>query len=179
MKIAITDIETTGLDANTHEIIEIGLVVFDSESFETLDSLSTKVKPLRPDIFEPKAYELNGYTKELWLHAPSLKDVMKTYIEKTKDAMFAGHNPVLDFNFIVQALKQCGLENPFYYSNYHIVDIFTLAWAKIPHDKIDVWSLKNICKYLGVPEEPIPHRAILGAMTEYEVYKKLMTQPLL
>jgi len=32
-----------------------------------------------------------------------------------------------------------------------------------------------VAKYLGIPEEPLPHRGINGTMTAYEIYKQLVS----
>ncbi len=39
MLIAVTDLETTGLDPKIHEIIDIGLLVVDSKKLEIIDRL--------------------------------------------------------------------------------------------------------------------------------------------
>lgn len=171
MRIAITDVETSGLYADKHEIVEIGLVVFDDQTFEILDTMDVKVKPEHPEDFDPKALQVNGYNEEDWKDSIPLPDAMKVFIEKTEGCMFCAHNMIFDFGFIEQALKKSGLENKF---DKHRIDIFTLAWSKIPHNKMTKWSLKTICEYLQIPPEPAVHRGINGAMVEYEVYKKLM-----
>jgi DNA polymerase III alpha subunit (gram-positive type) len=171
MKIAITDVETTGLDSDINEIIEIGLVIFDDQTFEILDTLDVKVKPEHPEIFDPGAKQINGYDEKDWQEAMSLEQAIKIYADKTAGTMFCAHNMVFDHTFITKALNKFNLVNNF---DWHMVDIFTLAWAKIPHDKMTKWSLKTICEYLEIPPEPTVHRGINGAMVEFEVYKKLM-----
>lgn len=171
MKIAIVDVETTGLDIGTHEIIEIGAIVFDDKDFKIIDTVDLKVKPEHPENSDPKALVVNGYNETDWQDAIPLSDAMKIFVEKTNGAMFCAHNMAFDYHFINIALKKCGIENKM---DYHNIDIFTLAWAKIPHEKIHRWGLKTICEYLEIPPEPAVHRGINGAMAEYEVYKKLM-----
>lgn len=173
MKIAITDVETTGLDANINEIIEIGLVVFDDQTFEILDTLDIKIKPEHPETFDPIAKKVNGYNEKLWENSVSLEEAMKIYVSKTNDAMFCAHNVTFDYNFITKALEKSKMTNSFF--NYYTIDTYSLAWSKIPHDKIESWSLKSICEYLEIAPEPEVHRGINGAMVEYEVYKKLMS----
>ena len=171
MKIAITDVETTGLLAEKHEIIEIGTVIFDDQTFEILDTIDVKIKPEHIEDADPIALQVNGYNIDDWKDAVPLSDAMRIYSEKTSGCMFCAHNMIFDFGFMEQAFKKVGLENKF---DKHRIDIFTLAWSKIPHDKIPKWSLKTICEYLEIPPEPVVHRGINGAMAEYQVYKKLM-----
>lgn len=171
MKIAITDVETSGMDPVKNEIVEIGLVVFDDQTFEILDTMDVKVKPEHPENFDAIAKQINGYNENDWKDALPLSEAIKVFVQKTEGCMFCAHNMTFDFGFIEQAFKKNGLQNKF---DKHQIDIFTLAWAKIPHDKMPKWSLKTICQYLEIPPEPAVHRGINGAMTEYEVYKKLM-----
>ncbi len=171
MKIAITDVETSGLDATKNEIVEIGLVVFDDQTFEILDTLDIKVKPEHPENFDEIAKKVNGYNEADWKDAVSLEEAMKIYLQKTEGCMFCAHNMIFDFAFIFEAFKKTGMQNKF---DKHMIDMFTLAWSKIPHNKMQKWSLKTICEYLEIPPEPDVHRGINGAMREFEVYKKLM-----
>ncbi len=180
MKVSIVDVETTGLDSDINELIEIGLVVFDSETFEIFDIMDVKIKPKHPEIHHPLAYTINGYAEESWEDALPLRDAMEEYIQKVRGSTFCAHNMVVDFTFIHAALKKAQIMGPdgilvdgINLFDRHRIDLFTFAWAKIPQNAIPKWSLKNICEYLEVPPEPTPHRAIHGAMAEYEVFKKL------
>ena len=52
------DTETTGLIAGTHEIIELSLVIHD-EFFLPIHTFSCKVRPMHPELADPKALEKN------------------------------------------------------------------------------------------------------------------------
>ena len=171
MKIALIDVETTGLNPDHHEIIEIGCVVFDSETFEIAHTFESKVKPLYPLRADPKAVQVNGYNINEWKDAPSLYEAMSRLAPLTRDATFCAHNVCFDNSFITRAYDKTSFPMTF---SYRKLDIFTLAWSKIPHDKLASWSLKNICIYLNIEPEPDVHSALNGAMKAYEVYKKLM-----
>lgn len=171
-KIAIIDVETTGLDPRFHEIIEMGMVVFDSRTFEILDTFEAKVKPEWIDRAHFKALEVNGYNEEEWKDGMTLYQMMNFLYERTQDTIFCAHNMIFDWGFLDEAQRQTGITLPF---GRHKIDLLTLAWGKIPHHKVSSWSLKTVCTYLGIPPEPKMHRALNGAMAEYEVYKALMS----
>lgn len=171
-KIAIVDVETTGLDPRFHEIIEIGMVVFNARTFEIIDTFEMKVKPERPEDAEPKALQVNGYNDEEWEEAGTLHDAMLMMAEKAEGAMFCAHNMVFDWGFLDEAQRKTGIELPF---GRHKLDLLTLAWGRIPHHKVFSWSLKTICTYFGLPPEPKMHRALQGVLAEYMVYTKLMS----
>lgn len=173
MRIALIDLETTGLDPDKHEIIEIGCVLFDDRTFEILCELDIRVIPEHIETADPKALQVNGYRPEDWKDAvPLYKALGLLRAITSEETKFCAHNMIFDWGFLAAAMKKTGLEMPF---ERHRIDLFTLAWAHIPHEKMRSWSLKTICAYLQLVPEPKVHRAINGARTAYTVYKRLMT----
>ena len=168
--IAITDVETTGLDAVKHEILEIGLVLVDQRTDEVIDTLNIKVKPEHIETADPNALKINGYDPENWLNAVSLLEAMTLYSHKAKNAIFCSHNVTFDWSFIAAAFKKAGLKSTL---DYHRLDLFSLIWAKTKDSNIESFSLSKVALFLGLPEEPLPHRAINGARTAHEIYKKI------
>lgn len=172
--ISICDVETSGLDPVDHEIIEIGLVVFEAEApFKIISTFNSKVRPEHPETGSSRAYEVNGYEEDEWKDAPSLKEVLLD-IEKIDGVVgsnLAAYNVSFDYGFIQAAYKKAEMKEPFQHLR---LDMFSLAWARIPQDKLRYWRLKSVCEYLKVPPEPEIHRAINGAQAAYEVYCKLM-----
>ena len=61
--------------------------------------------------------------------------------------------------------------------DYHRLDIFTMAWAKLRGDGLPSFRLDSIAQALGIAPEPMPHRAVNGARAAYEVYRKLIALP--
>lgn len=172
MKIALTDLETTGLNPAIHEIIEIGCVVFDSETFHISDSFNLKVKPITPWTGTDEAFAVNGYDPAEWQDALPLAIALEYYRKHTEGAMFCAHNMIFDWQFLQAASKKTGVPLDF---DYHKLDLLSMAYARIPHHKMMGWSLKTICSYLRIQPEPKLHRALQGAMKEYEVYCKLIS----
>lgn len=172
MKIALTDIETTGLSPLNHEIIEIGCVIFDNETFEIHGKFNFKIKPTNIKDADPKALEVNGYDEKDWEDAMTLFQVLNFYAEATEGCTFMAHNAMFDWSFLEVAAAREIVK--FKFKSHHKIDTVSIAWCKIPHNKIFSWSLKTLCSYFGIPPEPAVHRALNGAMSAYSVYKKLM-----
>ena len=170
--IAITDVETTGLDEIIQEIIEVGLVLVNQQTFEIIDTLDVKVWPEHLETATEFALKLNGYNAANWQNALTLQTAMVLYSKKTKDAIFCAHNVTFDWSFILEAFKKTGVKNSM---DYHRVDLFTMAWMKLRNSGLEKFNMNEVAKYLGIPEEPIPHRAINGSMTAYEIYKRLVS----
>ncbi len=168
--IAFTDVETTGLDEIKHEILEIGLVLVDQQTGEVIDTLNLKVKPEHIETADETALKVNGYDAGDWRDAIPIIEAMALYGEKAKDAIFCSHNVTFDWSFIAAAFKKAGLKSTL---DYHRLDLFTLIWAKTKGSNIESFSLSKVARFLGLPEEPLPHRAINGARTAHEIYKKI------
>lgn len=171
-KIVIVDIETSGLDPERHEILEIGAVIFDSKTLAIIDALDLRVKPEHPETGDARAFAVNGYNAEEWADCMDLKLALYMFKVRTEGATFCAHNAIFDWSFLLKASEKTGVALHF---DYHKLDLLSIAWAKIPHEKVQSWSLKTICAYLGIPPEPKLHRGLQGAMKEYEVYRTLMT----
>lgn len=171
MKIALTDIETSGLDALKHEILEIGVIIFDNKTFDVHGQFNFKIKPERIEDADPKALEVNGYDEKEWKEdGMTLFQALNFYAEATKGCTFMAHNATFDWSFLSVAFKK---ENIKCEMNYHRLDTLSMAWGMLPHNKVFSWSLKTLCSYLGVPVEDKVHRALNGATAAFEVYKKL------
>jgi DNA polymerase III epsilon subunit-like protein len=171
--IALTDLETTGDIFSRHEILDIGLVLFDSDTGRIVDTLNTQILPTHIENAVPEALTYNGYTPEKWSRAIPLKDAMLQYQSKTKDAIFCAYNVSFDWGFINEAFAQCSLDNPMSTrENHDRLDLLTLAWSKgLRHEKS--FSLKSACTLFGIEPEPEPHTALDGAMTAYKLWMKI------
>jgi DNA polymerase-3 subunit alpha (Gram-positive type) len=167
---AITDIETTGDIFGYHEILEIGLVLCDPLTFDILDTYEAKIKPLHIEHSIDKALERNGYTPEDWVHAETLETVLKQYAEKTKHSFFCSYNVSFDWGFMNNGFKQTNISHTI---DYHHIDIMSLALMKYRKNLPNL-SSNLISEKLDIPKEPLPHRALAGAMQSYHSMKKLL-----
>jgi len=170
--VAITDVETTGLDSQTHEIIEIGLLLIDQESLQVIDTLDVKIKPEHIENASQSALSLNGYNESDWKDAITLQEAMGLYGEKTKGAIFCAHNVTFDWSFIQEAFIKTGVNNSM---DYHRLDLLTMAWITLADTGVKAFNLNRLASQFGIPEEPKPHRGINGARTAYDVFRKLVS----
>ncbi len=172
----MTDLETSGDVFGVHEILEVGLVVFDPLTFEIVDKWQSKTKPERIETAKQAALDYNGYSEEKWMDAVSLKEAMKIYGEKTSDCLFCSYNVSFDWGFINEAFFRFGVTNPMStFENHDRLDLLSIAWDRGLKNQ-ESFSLKTACKLFDVPPEPDPHSAINGAMTAYELFKELQSK---
>ncbi|MCH7552344.1 3'-5' exonuclease, partial [Patescibacteria group bacterium] len=169
--IAITDLETTGLDSGIHEIIDIGLVVIDQRSLKIITVFDTKVWPEHIETATEQALAINGYNQEDWQNALPLHKAIELYSDLTADAVFSSWNVTFDWSFMNDAFKKTGVPNSM---DYHRIDLLTVAWMALRKTDIERFNMGGIARHLSIAEEPMPHRAINGAMTGYEIFKQLV-----
>lgn len=178
--LAFTDLETTGLDAHRHEIIEIGCIVArqiqglgigGGSKTEIVNEFAIKIKPERIETADPEALKITHYNKEDWRNAVSLEEAMKFYAEKTRDAALIGQNVSFDWVFLDEAFRKTGVKNEMH---YHRLDVMSMAFAKLYDDpKAQKFSLRALCDYFGVKNEKA-HSAMSDIRATFEIYKKLM-----
>ncbi len=171
--LAFIDVETTGLDNEIAEIIELGVVIAKMKDGELVvtDQLDLKIHPQHIETAEPAALRVNGYNEADWLFAVTLEDAMKSFSEKTSGAIFVAHNLTFDYGFIEKALKKTGTENKMH---YHKLDTIALAFGVL-HDQDDIskFSLKALTEHYGI-ENKKAHSAFADAYATYELFKKLL-----
>lgn len=106
VKVAI-DIETSGLDAGFHDILEIGVIVLDEDFNPTDMTFNSYIKPLNPIASDAYAMKVNGLDIEhLHDYAPSVTQVKSMFIEWFED-LFTGervqavaHNAPFEISFL-------------------------------------------------------------------------------
>ena len=171
--IAITDFETSGLNPLTQEILEIGMVLVNQKTLQIMDALDMKVYLEYPEWADINALKYNGYDPIVWMvYGKELSEAMAIYSQKTKDAIFCSYNMMFDWPFLEKAFKKTGVKNLLYCNP---LDLLTMSWLKLRNSGLEKYKMDEVAKHLGVPEEPMPHRALNGAMTAYEIYKRLVS----
>ena len=191
------DIESTGLDPDLHDIIEICI-------WRTGDSESKTwwLTPLNPDSITQEALTVNKHKREDILHQTEegrakykhpqevLPDIEMWIMEDesaAEDRVFIGQNPMFDYNFLLALWRKCdSLENfPFGYwitekdgtkiNQGHIID--TIQLVRI----VDICTGKKRLRYgLGslVKDFSITkataHRADGDVKMTKELYEKIM-----
>ena len=94
--IVALDIETTGLNPQIDEIIEIGAVRFNGHRIE--DKWHTLVSPKKP--IPPFITQLTGITNEMVHNATPLSDALQTIADFVGDSPIVGHNIAFDLSFL-------------------------------------------------------------------------------
>jgi DNA polymerase-3 subunit epsilon len=170
------DIETTGLDENKHEILEIAVL---GEDGETL--LHTAVKPEHIETASPKALEINGYNPGEWEPSPLFGEIADKVHELLSGPVIAGQNVSFDMRFVNRALRHAFAERGMSEEevdakmesvSYHLIDTVTLAYEHLAPGGLRSLSLWAVCKWLGIVNKKA-HSALSDIRATREVYYAL------
>lgn len=158
----VFDVETTGLDPNTCEMIEIGACkVRDGKIIETFSVLMKPSQPIPDQITE-----LTGITNEMVANCKTIKDVLQDFYKFTRNSVLVAYNIAFDYKFMYLA----GIKQGYNFDNPQI-DAMVLAKNKLK--SIKNYKLKTVANALDVSLENA-HRAVHDAIATAEVFIKLV-----
>ncbi len=98
---AVVDLETSGLSARRHRVLQIGLVIADADGTVT-DQWSTLVK-LRWPLQRVGPTEIHGINRQRLKGAPRLDDALDELGARLEGSIFTAHNASFDAAFLSRA----------------------------------------------------------------------------
>ncbi|PKM47462.1 MAG: DNA polymerase III subunit epsilon [Firmicutes bacterium HGW-Firmicutes-8] len=154
---AFLDIETTGLNPDTDDIIEIGAVT--ACKGEIIDRFHTLVKPSKK--LPLKIKNLTGITDDMLEKAPSPADIREALLTFLGNFPIVGHNITFDTVFLNR--KMGGrIDN-------RLLD--TLDFVQVALPRAASYRLDSVKSILGVEKNP-SHRALGDAETACALFFK-------
>ena len=157
--VVVFDVETTGFDYKTNEIIEIGAVKL--HMGEIVESFSCFVKP--KNKIPKEITKLTTITNSMVANAYSINEVIVDFYKFCYGCVIVGYNIDFDYKFINFAALKVGYK----FTNRQI-DALYLARKEVKGAKN--FKLSSICKRMGVSLEGA-HRAINDATATAELLK--------
>ncbi|MCD6413415.1 MAG: 3'-5' exoribonuclease [Elusimicrobia bacterium] len=154
------DVETTGMSAATHQIIEIGAVKF--RGFKVLDTFSSFVKPSRS--LSPEITYITGIKNRDLEDAPPAEEVFEKFAEWIGDSPMIFHNAPFDVSFLSSAFKKYlgrDLDNK-------ILDTLVISRKMYPSMSHRLEALKE---FFNIKNPS--HRALPDADTTFRIYNIL------
>ena len=145
----VFDIETTGLNSHTNEIIEIGAVKI--KAGRIVDRYSQLINPGRPIPYH--ITEITSITDEQVANEPKIDEVIGKFVDFVGDAVLVAHNAPFDMGFIKRDIKK--------YLNIDLECsvIDTLQMARDLFPDLKKYGLGDLNKTLGLALEK-HHRAV-------------------
>lgn len=152
------DIETTGLEKDSNDIIEIGLALFENELLK--DTYSSFIKP---NTNIPKRIEeLTGISNKTVEHAPKINEVIDDIKGFIGNNIIVAHNANFDIYFIKKHIPE--LDN-------EVADTLLLSRILLPQEHR--FSLSMLIELFGI-ENHAAHRALYDAIACGELFLKLI-----
>ena len=175
------DVETTGLVAGYHELIDAGVIVTTIDG-DIVDRLFLRMMPDHPERLDPGAAAVNGFSVSRWrsldaLEADQGARTLNAFLLKYStdhQLIFTAFNVGFDQRFIMHFLKSHNLAFSTFF-HYMVLDLPSMAWA------LGAQSLSGdgISAHFGIPAEvkdPMLHTGETGAAFNVTLYRAMLGQ---
>ncbi|MBI5698932.1 3'-5' exonuclease [Candidatus Saganbacteria bacterium] len=162
----IVDLETTGLDPATHEIIEIGALKI--VNLEVKDVFNTLVKPR--GIVTPQIEALTGISPDMLVDQPSFSQVAQKFLQFVSgETILVCHNVDFDIPFLKQHYALLGGKN------FNPTTVCTLKASRFLYPGLSSHKLKSMAQHFGI-EVKNAHRALGDVETTFQLWLKLIPE---
>ena len=161
LDLVFLDIETTGLNADVDQIIEIGAIKISKGiqyNFHRMIHIGIPV----PAIVQ----KITKITDEMLKNGAELKSCIKEFQEFVKGAMLVGYNISFDLKFLNKALENN------YSERFHNKTKDLMYKAKKLNISQANYKFETTLKFYGI-EQNVEHRAFEDAKLLYTLYKKM------
>ncbi len=159
------DLETTGLQSLTDEIVEIGAVRFRGAG-QVLGTFQQLVNPQRPIPAETS--RIHGITNLMVRTAPVLSEVLPRFLEFLGEpsSYLMAHNASFDLGFLAMGLCRLGYESP----EHAVLDTCRFARMRLA---LPNYRLETIGRYLQLIDDE-EHRALEDALLLKDVFCRMI-----
>lgn len=162
----VIDVETTGLDADHDEIIEVAAIRYSAG--EVKEAFQTYVKPLNE--IPMKITQINGITNETVENAPHFSQIVAELEDFIGTSNLVGHNIEFDIKFLYAA----GYDM-FRFKNRKYYDTLKLARRVIKPDEVTNYKLGTLIhEYSGCFESANAHSALSDCLDTMRLFNMLL-----
>lgn len=150
-RFAVVDVETTGLRARRHRIVQIAVVTVRADG-TVLDRWSTLVHPPLGWVGGRTARRIHRLRAADLREAPRFADVAGELVRRLDGTVVCAHNAGFDWAFIKRALRRCGYEAP------RAARLCTMRLSRATDpERRQTHRLADLCERYGVPLERAHH----------------------
>ena len=166
------DLETTGFNPDTQEIIEIAAIRTTPDACTMIGSFECLVLPQHIQSASPEALAINGYLEGEWaMDGVSLDSALDRFLNICFGGVtLVAHSATFDWGFLRAALTRKSLLADL---DYHIICTASLAWPLVMCGAVTSPKLETLCTYFGISNEG-QHSAMRDVERMLEVYRKLI-----
>ena len=179
---AIVDVETTGLNPNYHEMIDIGIIII-NQNLEIKGQYFSKVLPSFPERIDPMAQNINGFDLQRWTQEEAISEeelinqmniFLNNYIGKP---IFIAFNSWFDSGFVRNLLNEYDYKFNDWF-DYRVLDIpsIALACGYFPKTPDFNQKLATLLEVQPETKDPLKHTGESGVNFNYALLRSLMNQ---
>ena len=166
------DLETSGFDPDTQEILEIAAIRTTPDACTVVGSFECLVLPEHIQSASPEALAINGYSEGEWAFDGVSLDLA---LDNFLNICFGGvtlvaHSATFDWGFLRAALTRKSLLADL---DYHIICTASLAWPFVMRGEVVSPKLEALCTHFGISNEG-QHSAMRDVERMLEVYRRLV-----
>ena len=168
-RFAIVDVETSGLESSTDQILQVAVIGLDldADGIAHTSEWSTMVRTRFPwDSVGP--HHIHGIRRRALWAAPSMRRVLDDFSQQISGRIFTAHNAAFDSSFLLAAAQRSG----------HTLELgprlctLELSRRLDPERKLR-HRLADIAERHGIPHDN-PHDALEDARTTAEILPHLL-----
>lgn len=176
----VVDVETTGVNPWKHSLVSIGAVDFSNPKNQFYGECRIWDGALTMN----ESLAINGFSESDIRDTKKMPEyeLVQSFFEWMRTSssdVIAGMNPSFDRDFLKAAAQRAHLKYPF---GHRTVDLHSLCYghrlkiARAQGEKTprNIFSTDTCFSLLGLPAEPSPHHALIGAKMEAEGFSRLI-----
>ena len=162
-KFCVIDLETTGLDINTDEVIAFACVPVQALKLLVKNAFYTLIKPEKYNI---ESMRYHGISADDLKNAPSFKEVAHQ-IHKALDGIIVGHSVEFDYRFLKKSFKKIGIK-----FKQNIIDIVLIEkWLAKKTNEIELdLTIEGLMNRYGL-NDYYRHNAFADAFFTAQIFQ--------
>ncbi len=175
MILTVLDTETTGLDADIHEIIQIATITYvisgEGDRY-VLKKYEKKINPQQLHTAQERALQINGFTIEDWSGAPNASEVMPEIKEIVEGSdILVGQNLIFDLRFINEVCHRNGIDPPDFPP---YIDTKSIADRLVRANWLQRSGMDYLVEHYEVQVKGRAHTALVDCERTMAVFDELM-----
>ena len=167
---AVVDVETSGLDARRHRVLQLAVVTVDADG-TVLDEWDSFVK-LRWPLARVGPTHIHGITRPMLRQAPRLDAVLDELTERIGHSLFVAHNARFDGEFLLRAARRSHADSSLPDTLERRLCTLRMSRGLDP-DRTRSHRLTDLCDRYGVTLDR-PHEALSDALATAAVLPHLL-----
>lgn len=176
----LIDLETTGLDADRHEIIQLAALLLDKKTLKEKKVFNSFVRPSKWKTRDRESMKINQISWVQVKNAPTLKSIILQFNRRfnPKKVVLTYYTGILDIVFLQEAYRKVGKKFPF---DYHYFNIWAVFYTYLAHQnrlknrrEFSGFCLEDLTERFRTKIQGIRHDALYDCRIEAETLRKII-----